>query len=77
MKSFNAHLLIAMAVFAMMIAPTSAQTVKTLLAFNGSGNGQNSEGNLIWDSAGNLYGMTGDQFDPSVMKVFELSPRVP
>ena len=45
--------------------------VKTLLAFNGT----ESEGNLIFDSAGNLYGTTGDQYDPSLITVFELSPN--
>ena len=46
-------------------------TVKTLLSFNGT----ESEGNLIFDSAGNLYGTTGDQYDPSLITVFELSPN--
>lgn len=50
----------------------AAQTpVKTLLSFNGT----ESEGNLIFDSAGNLYGTTGDQYDPSLITVFELSPN--
>jgi len=49
----------------------AAQTVKTLLQFSGT----ESEGNLIWDSAGNLYGTTGDQYDPSLITVFQLSPN--
>jgi uncharacterized repeat protein (TIGR03803 family) len=46
-------------------------TIKTLLTFNGT----ESEANLTFDSAGNLYGTTGDQYDPSLITVFELSPN--
>lgn len=54
------------------LAPAAAaQTVKTLLSFSGT----ESEGNLILDSAGNLYGTTGDQYDPSLITVFQLSPN--
>jgi uncharacterized repeat protein (TIGR03803 family) len=54
------------------LAPAAAaQTVKTLLSFNGT----ESEGNLIFDSAGNLYGATGDQYDPSLITVFQLTPN--
>jgi uncharacterized repeat protein (TIGR03803 family) len=53
------------------VAVAAAQDpVKTLLSFSGT----ESEGNLIFDSAGNLYGTTGDQYDPSLITVFELSP---
>ncbi|MGA7219573.1 MAG: choice-of-anchor tandem repeat GloVer-containing protein [Candidatus Sulfotelmatobacter sp.] len=54
------------------LAPAAAaKTVKTLLSFSGT----ESEGNLIFDSAGNLYGTTGDQYDPSLITVFQLSPN--
>lgn len=46
-------------------------SIKTLVQFYGT----ESEGNLIFDSAGNLYGTTGDQYEPSLITVFELSPN--
>ncbi len=60
-------------VVACSLAPAAAAqaTVKPLLAFNGT----ESEGNLIFDSAGNLYGTTGDQYGPPLITVFELSPN--
>ncbi|HTW31236.1 MAG TPA: choice-of-anchor tandem repeat GloVer-containing protein [Candidatus Sulfotelmatobacter sp.] len=55
------------------LAPTAAAqaTVETLLQFNGT----ESEGNLVFDSAGNLYGTTGDQYSPSLITVFQLTPN--
>jgi uncharacterized repeat protein (TIGR03803 family) len=59
-------------VLACSLAPAAAaQTVNTLLSFNGT----ESEGNLIFDSAGNLYGTTGDQYSPSLITVFQLTPN--
>ncbi len=62
---------LALASVCLLISTAAAQTVKTLLAFNGT----ESEGNLIFDTAGNLYGTTGDQYDPSLITVFQLSPN--
>ncbi len=54
------------------LAPAAAaQTVKTLLSFSGT----ESIAALIFDSAGNLYGTTGDQYEPSLISVWELSPN--
>jgi uncharacterized repeat protein (TIGR03803 family) len=55
------------------LAPIAAaqDKVETLLAFDGT----ESEGNLVFDSAGNLYGTTGDQYSPSLISIFELSPN--
>ncbi|MGH9495038.1 MAG: choice-of-anchor tandem repeat GloVer-containing protein [Candidatus Sulfotelmatobacter sp.] len=61
----------ALASACLFVCAATAQTVKTLLSFNGT----ESEGNLIFDSAGNLYGTTGDQYDPSLITVFQLSPN--
>ncbi|HKT87163.1 MAG TPA: choice-of-anchor tandem repeat GloVer-containing protein [Candidatus Sulfotelmatobacter sp.] len=67
-----ATLLITVAVGILFIPCAGAQdTVKTLLSFDGT----ESEGNLIFDSVGNLYGTTGDQYDPSLITVFKLSPN--
>ena len=67
------HISILLFALACWLAPAAAaqDRVKTLLSFNGT----ESEGNLIFDAAGNLYGTTGDQYDPSLITVFELSPR--
>jgi uncharacterized repeat protein (TIGR03803 family) len=62
---------LALASVCLLVSTAAAQTVKTLLAFSGT----ESEGNLIFDSAGNLYGTTGDQYDPSLITVFQLSPN--
>ena len=53
-------------------SPAAAQTkVKTL--FNWTGGGGNPESNLIFDSAGNLYGATSDPVSGTT--VFEMSPN--
>jgi len=67
------HISILLFALACWLAPAAAaqDRVKTLLSFNGT----ESEGNLIFDAAGNLYGTTGDQYDPSLITVFELSPK--
>jgi len=49
--------------------------LKTLLAFTGDATGFSPESNLIFDSAGNLYGTTGDTYDTAGDKVFELIPN--
>jgi uncharacterized repeat protein (TIGR03803 family) len=63
-------LLIAIAC-SLVLTAAAQDTVKTLLQFNGT----ESEGNLIFDSAGNLYGTTGDQYSPSLITVFQLNPN--
>ena len=67
------HISILLLAVACSLAPAAAaqDAVKTLLSFNGT----ESEGNLIFDSAGNLYGTTGDQYSPSLITVFKLSPN--
>lgn len=70
MKHISVLLLFALTCASAPVA--AAQTVKTLLTFNGT----ESEGNLTFDTAGNLYGTTGDQYDASLITVFELSPNV-
>jgi uncharacterized repeat protein (TIGR03803 family) len=68
------HISILLLAVACSLAPAAAAAqvgVKTLLTFSGT----ESEGNLIFDSAGNLYGTTGDQYDPSLITVFKLSPN--
>ena len=53
------------------VSPAAAQMpVKTLFAW--SGGGGNPEGNLVFDSAGNLYGTTSD---PGGTTVFQLTPN--
>jgi uncharacterized repeat protein (TIGR03803 family) len=65
-------LLVAVTLFAVLsISNISAQTVKTLYTWPGGGGG-NPEGNLVFDSAGNLYGTTAD---PGGTTVFELTPN--
>ena len=60
------HLSILLLALACWLAPAAtAQTlVKPLIAFDGT----ESEGNLIFDSAGNLYGTTGDQYGALVTR---------
>jgi uncharacterized repeat protein (TIGR03803 family) len=68
------HISILLLAVACSLAPVAAAAqaeVKTLLQFSGT----ESEGNVIFDSAGNLYGATGDQYSPSLITVFELSPK--
>jgi uncharacterized repeat protein (TIGR03803 family) len=47
-------------------------TLDTILAFSGDTTGFTPESNLVADSAGNLYGTTGDSFADTV---YELSPN--
>ena len=61
--------MVALAAFCTFVSTATAQTkVKTL--FTWTGGGGNPEGNLIFDSAGNLYGTTADG-----NTIFELSPN--
>jgi uncharacterized repeat protein (TIGR03803 family) len=53
------------------LAAAAKNTVKTLLTFDNT----ESLGNLIFDSAGNLYGTTGDQYNEPLVTVFQLSPN--
>ena len=71
MKTISFLMFTAIVVLSAFAPGAEAQTVKTLLTFNGT----ESEGNLVFDSAGNLYGTTGDQYDPSLITVFQLSPN--
>jgi uncharacterized repeat protein (TIGR03803 family) len=70
MKYISILLITLATVVSAMTPVADAQTLTTLLTFTGS-NGQNSEGNLVWDSAGNLYGTTGSA---GGAQVFRLRP---
>ena len=56
------------------LSPTGKETV--LYSFTGGADGANPLKGLIRDSAGNLYGTTGDGGDPSCNcgVVFKLTP---
>lgn len=50
-------------------------TLNMILDFTGNATGYSPQSNLIADSAGNLYGTTGDTITSGGDKVFELSPN--
>jgi uncharacterized repeat protein (TIGR03803 family) len=54
------------------LSGTDLQTLTTLVSFNGS-NGSSPHGNLLFDSAGNLYGTTETGGSSNLGTVFELS----
>jgi hypothetical protein len=67
------------AIVALMAFTAAAQTERIIHTFNGSTHidGSGSEGNLIADSAGNLYGTSFGSGSGAAGVVFELSPPVP
>jgi uncharacterized repeat protein (TIGR03803 family) len=73
----SAALMIVIAVF--MLAPGSwaASNYKTLHAFKGGADGGNPQGDLVFDTAGNLYGTTTDQVgeEKDGGTVFKLTPN--
>jgi uncharacterized repeat protein (TIGR03803 family) len=52
-----------------------AWTERVLHSFGGPDDGQNGDTSLVWDTAGNLYGITGAGGIHGYGTVFELSPR--
>ena len=80
LKDFSIQLRFSvLAVIGLLAISASAQTERVIHVFNGTNHidGSGEEGNLIADSAGNLYGTSFGSGSAAVGVVYKLSPPVP